>query len=177
MLIYIYNINISITYYLKHYKIHDVWPNTCVAHTYMSCIQLYALHTFNFMLHECCTIVLYKRFFIKAYLEPVHVTPSFIKCSKSSCAYFWEETVSTPFSFKTTRPLNDYDITHSSLYHSNLHPLQAANCCRNSRLVVDEHDLMWFKYERKLPCIVNSFMEISVPKPLVVGKLSLFSGM
>ena len=26
-----------------------------------------------------------------------------------------------------------------------LHPLQAANCCRNSRLVVDEDDLMWVK--------------------------------
>ena len=25
------------------------------------------------------------------------------------------------------------------------HPLQAANCCRNSRLVVDEDDLMWVK--------------------------------
>ena len=25
------------------------------------------------------------------------------------------------------------------------HPLQAANCCRNSRLVVNEDDLMWFK--------------------------------
>ena len=28
-------------------------------------------------------------------------------------------------------------------YH--LHPLQAANCCRNSRLVVDEDDLKWVK--------------------------------
>ena len=26
-----------------------------------------------------------------------------------------------------------------------LHPLQAVNCCRNSRLVVDEDDLTWFK--------------------------------
>ena len=25
------------------------------------------------------------------------------------------------------------------------HPLQAANYCRNSRLVVDENDLKWFK--------------------------------
>ena len=25
------------------------------------------------------------------------------------------------------------------------HPLQAPNCCRNSRLVVDKDDLMWFK--------------------------------
>ena len=32
------------------------------------------------------------------------------------------------------------------------------NCCRNSRLVVDEHDednLKWMKNIRKLPCIEN----------------------
>ena len=35
-------------------------------------------------------------------------------------------------------------LTLSSLnYHCHLHPLQAANCCRNSRLVVDENDLEW----------------------------------
>ena len=43
-----------------------------------------------------------------------------------------------------------HDLTISSLdsqfYHFNLHPLQAANCCRNSRLVVD--DLKWVSYER-----------------------------
>ena len=27
--------------------------------------------------------------------------------------------------------------------HCHLHPLQAVNCCRNSRLVVDEDDLKW----------------------------------
>ena len=33
-------------------------------------------------------------------------------------------------------------LTLSSLIlHCHLHPLQAANCCRNSRLVVDEDDL------------------------------------
>ena len=37
-------------------------------------------------------------------------------------------------------------LTLSSLtVHCHLHPLQAANCCRNSPLVVDEDDLMWFK--------------------------------
>ena len=41
--------------------------------------------------------------------------------------------------------------------HWHLHPLQAANCCRNSRLVVDEDD---FHFRSK---------------PLVVGKLGLFS--
>ena len=37
-------------------------------------------------------------------------------------------------------------LTLSSLtLHHHLHPLQAANSCRNSRLVVDEDDLMWIK--------------------------------
>ena len=39
------------------------------------------------------------------------------------------------------------------IYHSHLHPLQAANCCRNSRLVVDEGDLKWVVNWRQLPCI------------------------
>ena len=34
-------------------------------------------------------------------------------------------------------------------------PLQAANCCRNSRLVVDEDDLMWFKIKEKYHVLVN----------------------
>ena len=37
--------------------------------------------------------------------------------------------------------------------HCHLHPLQAVNCCRNSRLVVEEDDLMWVKKCRKLPYI------------------------
>ena len=65
-------------------------------------------------------------------------------------------------------------VTLSSLtLHFHLHPLQAANCCRNSRLVVDEEDLMWvFVY-----VLVNQFHEIFILKPLIVGKFSLFSGM
>ena len=34
---------------------------------------------------------------------------------------------------------------HSQSDWANLHPLQAANCCRNSRLAVDEDDLKWLK--------------------------------
>ena len=30
-----------------------------------------------------------------------------------------------------------------SIYYCHIHPLQAANCCRNSRLAVDEDDLKW----------------------------------
>ena len=37
-------------------------------------------------------------------------------------------------------------LTLSSLtLHCHLHPLQAANCYRNSRHVVDEDDYMWVK--------------------------------
>ena len=35
-------------------------------------------------------------------------------------------------------------LTPSSL-NCHLYPQQAANCCRNSRLVADEDDFMWFK--------------------------------
>ena len=34
--------------------------------------------------------------------------------------------------------------------HCHLHTLQAANCCRNSRLVVDEDDLKWVKKLKKI---------------------------
>ena len=34
-----------------------------------------------------------------------------------------------------------------------LHPLQAANCCRNSRLVVDEDDLKWVENEKNIVII------------------------
>ena len=34
--------------------------------------------------------------------------------------------------------------------HCHLHLLQAANCCRNSRLVVDENDLKWVKKLKKI---------------------------
>ena len=59
------------------------------------------------------------------------------------------------------------------IYHCHLHPLQAANCFRNSRLVVEQDDWMWFKNSRK----IANFMNIFVLKPLVIGKFGLFSGM
>ena len=33
-------------------------------------------------------------------------------------------------------------IIHAWTHHCHLHPLQAANCCRNSQLVVDEDDVV-----------------------------------
>ena len=42
--------------------------------------------------------------------------------------------------------MKNENLTPSSLtLHCHPHPLQAANCCRNSRLVVDEDDLKWVK--------------------------------
>ena len=40
---------------------------------------------------------------------------------------------------------NDNYPFQACIYLCHLHPLQAANCCSNSRLVVDKDDLMWFK--------------------------------
>ena len=40
------------------------------------------------------------------------------------------------------------DFTFSSTLH--FHPLQAANCCRNSRLVVNENDLKWVEKLKKI---------------------------
>ena len=35
-------------------------------------------------------------------------------------------------------------------FHSHLYPLQAANSCHNSRLVVDEDDLKWVANEKNI---------------------------
>ena len=43
------------------------------------------------------------------------------------------------------------------MYHCHLHLLQATNCCRNSRLLVDEDDLMWFKNERNWNVLANQY--------------------
>ena len=48
-----------------------------------------------------------------------------------------------------------------------IHPLQAANCCRNSRLVADEDDLKWVKNCRVL---VNKFLGNIHSKPPSCGK-------
>ena len=49
--------------------------------------------------------------------------------------------------------MNEYKPFQALIYYIHLHPLQAANCYRNSRLAVEEDDLMWFKNLRKLLCI------------------------
>ena len=49
--------------------------------------------------------------------------------------------------------------------------------CRNSRLVVDEDDLMWLKNKENSHALQTSFMEIFISKPLVVGKFNMFSGL
>ena len=39
------------------------------------------------------------------------------------------------------------------------HPLQAANCCRNSRLVVNEDDLKWVANEENISLSLKQFHE------------------
>ena len=43
------------------------------------------------------------------------------------------------------------------MYYCHLHPLQAANCCRNSRLVVDEDNWMWLKIKENCHVLVIQF--------------------
>ena len=48
--------------------------------------------------------------------------------------------------FKLKKNLDLHGLTLSRLtLHCHLHSLQVGNCCRNSRLVVNEDDLMWVK--------------------------------
>ena len=60
------------------------------------------------------------------------------------------------------------------IYLSHLHPLQAANCCRNSRLVVDEDDLMWFKIKKNCHVLVNQFHGNIYSETLGCGKIKCF---
>ena len=52
---------------------------------------------------------------------------------------------------------------HNVLTLSNLnlplypHPLQAANCCRNSRLVVDEDELKWVTNEKNILLFLKKY--------------------
>ena len=68
------------------------------------------------------------------------------------------------------------DLTLSNL-NIPLHPLQAANCCRNSRLVVDEDDLKWVKSKENCHVLVKQFHGIFPSKSLSCGKSIMFSGM
>ena len=43
------------------------------------------------------------------------------------------------------------------IYHCHLHPLQAANCFRNSRLVVDENDLNLVAMDKNVLLLLNQF--------------------
>ena len=57
------------------------------------------------------------------------------------------------------------------VYHCHLHSLQAANCCRNSRLVVDEDDLMWFKNWRNCHVLESQFHGNFHSKGLICRKI------
>ena len=59
--------------------------------------------------------------------------------------------------------------------HCHLHPLQAAKCYRNYRLVVDEDDLKWMVNEKYISRYYwNSPMKILVLKPVVFREIKSF---
>ena len=63
---------------------------------------------------------------------------------------------------------NTIFITFIYIYHCHLHPLQAANCCHNSRLVVDEADLKRVANEKRYCYHLNNSRKMFVLKPLGV---------
>ena len=63
-----------------------------------------------------------------------------------------------------------------SAYHCHLHSLQAANCCRNSRLVVNKDDLNCVTLVKIYCYYQNSSMKIVVLKPIGVGNYICFEG-
>ena len=54
------------------------------------------------------------------------------------------------------------------IYHCHLHPLQAANCCRNSRLVVNEDDYD-YDYDQNEKNILQLLKQFHENFPLCVG--------
>ena len=69
-----------------------------------------------------------------------------LDCFKKSVRHIILFSICNTDSFLTLSILN---------LHCHLHPLQAANCYRNSRLVVDEDDLMSFKIKEYYHVLVN----------------------
>ena len=53
------------------------------------------------------------------------------------------------FSRKDVEPMLVWPL-QTWIYHCHLHPLQATNCCRNSRLVLNEDDLKWVTNEKNI---------------------------
>ena len=61
--------------------------------------------------------------------------------------------------FNDLNPLSNLTLLQAWIYHCHLHPLQAANCSRNSRLVVDEDDLMWVANEQTIVLLFKKIHE------------------
>ena len=49
--------------------------------------------------------------------------------------------------------------------------------CRNTRLVMDEDDLMWVKIKENCHVLISQFHGNFDYKTLVIGKFNLFTGM
>ena len=65
----------------------------------------------------------------------------------------------------------------AGIYHCHLYPLQAANCCRNSRLVVDEDDLKWVANEKNVLLLLKQSHKKIYSKTLRYRKLGNSSEM
>ena len=66
--------------------------------------------------------------------------------------------------------ITGFSDSRRRISHCHLYPLQAANCCRNTRLVVDEDDLMCVTNDKKSCYISISLMNIYVQNPFVFRK-------
>ena len=73
--------------------------------------------------------------YIKATFSNPHISqPQILAMQIVADGYQWVTTL-----------IVHYQPFQACIYYSHLHPLQAANSCRNSRLVVDEDDVKWVK--------------------------------
>ena len=64
-----------------------------------------------------------------------------------------------------------------AIYHYHIHPLQAANCCRNSRLVVDKDDLKSVAKEKYILLLLKQVHEQFLSSQLSCRKFNNSSNM
>ena len=78
---------------------------------------------------------------------------SLIKVYNTILVYYWYFFAGGMYEDVASAQFEEGQPFQAWIYRCHLHPLQAANCCCNSRLVVDGDDFMWFKNSRKWSCI------------------------
>ena len=83
----------------------------------------------------------------------------------------WDAVATHNFKWVKTQPFQAW------IYHCNLHQLQAVNCWRNSRRVVDEDELKCVANENNILLLLNTSIEMLGLKSLGSRKLSHYSEM